>query len=497
MKEAATTYGVQPIHGSIKHGLWRLPARFVGPYAAQDAVATLDLYRAQAPVLKAEKTEGAYRTEIELMEVVYHMRRRGIRVNEDAAEQAQRRIRQERDSVLAAISTPPQWRRKATMDDVRSPDRLKDMFDAEGISYPITPKTKKPSITKGFLETLNHPMAKNIRRARQLNDLSDKFLGTYILEFVDRGRIHAEVHQLRDDEGGARTLRFSYSNPPMQQMPSRDAELAPIIRNVFEPEEGTDWLAADYKSQEPKLITHFAYQCREAAARYGFHMTGVEELVHYYCTDPNPDPHSWTAKILGRTRKQSKDLTQGLTYRMGPPKLSEHMNCSLEEAERMWTEFHEKIPYLQALSKFAEKRAKDHGYVRMIDGARRHFPLWQPKRSRVEGEMAREAVARQRWPGEILERAKAFQAANSVVQGSAARQMKRGMLAVYRAGILPLITMHDELGTPVTSPRDCEIVNEAMRDSVKLVMPVTCDLEVGKTWGQAKTEYREWFGVAA
>lgn len=495
LNEAAAAYGIAPIEGSTKHGLWRLPARHVGPYAEQDAASTLALCRALVPRLAEERLLEPYRTEIDLMRVVYEMRRRGIRVSTSAAEQAQQHIRGVLREALAAIDTPPRWHRRATIDDLRSPARLAEIFDAEGVAYPRTPKTKLPSFTKDWLEQLDHPLGAQVRAARKLEDLAEKFLGTYILGHEHRGRIHAEVHQLRTEEGGARTSRFSYSDPPLQQMPSRDPELAPYIRSVFLPEDGEDWLAADYKSQEPRLVTHYAAVSKKMAARYGIQMGDVESLVRYYHEDPNPDPHMFTAKILGRTRKQSKDITQGLSYRMRPKKLARMMNVDLDTATRMYDEFHEKIPYIQGLAQFSEKRAAERGSIRMIDGARRHFNFWQPAKwdLREEGVMLRHDAAVARWPGILLMRAETFQAMNSLIQGSAARQTKRAMVGAHAAGHLPLIQMHDEIGFSVDGAAQCAEIGAIMTEAVRLVVPVTIDMEVGPSWGKAKTEYREYY----
>jgi DNA polymerase I-like protein with 3'-5' exonuclease and polymerase domains len=494
LNEAAAAYGIAPANGSIKHGLYLLPARHVGPYAEQDAAATLALCRKLLPLMREERLEAPYRTEIALMRVVHDMRQRGIRISTKEAERAQSDIRGRLREALTAIETPPRWRRHATIDDLRSPERLAEIFDAEGVAYPRTPKTKLPSFTKGWLEQLDHPLGAQVRRCRQLEDLAEKFLGTYILEHEHRGRIHAEVHQLRTEEGGARTSRFSYSNPPLQQMPSRDPDLAPFIRGVFLPEADQDWLAADYKSQEPRLVTHYAAVSKKMAAQYGIPMGDVESLVRYYHEDPNPDPHMFTAKILGRTRKQSKDITQGLSYRMKPTKLAAMMNVDLETATGMYEEFHAKIPYIQGLAQFSERRAVERGYIKMIDGARRHFPLWEPAKWDLRDEtMLRLPAAQQRWPGVQLTRAKAFQAMNSLIQGSAARQTKIAMVRAHAAGHLPLVQMHDEIGFSVSSARECENIGQIMSEAVRLVIPVTVDMELGKSWGLAKTGYREYY----
>ena len=83
-----------------KNHIWQLPARYVGPYAEADAVNTLLLFEKLNPVLDQEKTRDAYRLEVDLLPMVLEMRRRGIRIDQDAAEQA-------RDLLLG--NAMPRW----------------------------------------------------------------------------------------------------------------------------------------------------------------------------------------------------------------------------------------------------------------------------------------------------------------------------------------------------------------------------------------------------
>lgn len=490
LDEALNAYGVRPKDGTLKHGIHLLPARYVGPYAEDDARQTLRLCERLRPTLIAEETMDAYETEMALYPITNDMRRRGIRISETAAEEAQHQIRAMRAEALKAITVP--WRGACTIEDLRSPARLVTLFDAAGVPYPRTNPTKghpigQPSFTAKWLNELTDPLGKKIRRARLLENVAEKFIGNYIVGYAHRGRIHSSIRQL-----AAVTHRFSYADPPLQQMPSRvDEELANLCRNIFEPEVGEWWLAADFKSQEPRLTVHYAWLARKSAERLGIGMSGIEAAVRYYREDPNPDPHQLTSVLLTRPRYVAKQLNLGLTYRLGAAGLALQMNIPEAEAAELWALYHSKQEYVSGLSKFAEHRAKTIGFVKMIDGARRHYPLWQPARDREKGAYLRREQAEAMWPNQRLERAFAYQAGNSVIQGSAARQTKKAMVLLWRAGHRPSIQMHDEIGSSVNSAAQCREIGEIMASAVKLVIPVTVDLEVGRTWGQAKTHYEK------
>ena len=60
--------------------------------------------RTSNPILDQEGTRDAYRLEVDLLPMVHEMRRRGIRVDQSAAEQARDYCLQKRDQALAELS---------------------------------------------------------------------------------------------------------------------------------------------------------------------------------------------------------------------------------------------------------------------------------------------------------------------------------------------------------------------------------------------------------
>jgi hypothetical protein len=85
--------------------IWQLPAHLAGPYAEQDACATLMLFEDLYPILDQEGTGEAYRTEIALLPLVQEMTRRGIRIDLDLAERNRDYFRSQRDMVFAELSS--------------------------------------------------------------------------------------------------------------------------------------------------------------------------------------------------------------------------------------------------------------------------------------------------------------------------------------------------------------------------------------------------------
>ena len=221
LKEAAIAAGF-PKRAKPQAFISQLPARFVGPYAEADARNTLALFKSLNPILDQEGTRGAYRLEVDLLPMCLEMRRRGIRTDTAAAEQARDLLLHKRDAVLAELSE--KLGVTVGMDELNRSAWRAAMFDQHGVKYPRTEKGN-PSFTagnSGWMPRHPHWLPQLIVQADKLNNYAVNFLETYILGHVVRGRVHAEIHPHRSDEGGTRSLRFSYSSPPLQLMPAHD-----------------------------------------------------------------------------------------------------------------------------------------------------------------------------------------------------------------------------------------------------------------------------------
>src|SRR5262249_1567965 len=128
---------------------------------------------------------------------------------------------------------------------------------------------------------------------------------------IETGRVYGEIPPHRSDSGGTGSLRFSYSHPPLQQMPKHNEELAPLIRSVFLPEEGEVWASCDYSQQEFRLVVHFAVRHR---------LKGATAARDRYISDPNTDIHAYTSELTGGViNRQDGKTTNFMTiYGAGP-----------------------------------------------------------------------------------------------------------------------------------------------------------------------------------
>lgn len=478
LKEAAATYGVDP-----KKGLWKLPARHVGPYAEQDAVATLALFHKLYPQLDEQGVMKAYELDRDLIPMVIEMRHRGIRIDMDRAEQLAVSAEKRRDAILAELTRRLPIGRAISINDVNSPKFLEMWFNEEKIPFPRTPKTRVGSFKAEWMERIDHWLPRYIVEAHRLQEISSKFLREYILSFAHRGRLHAEIHSFRSEEGGTRSHRFSYSSPPLQQIPSR-TDVGRAIREVFLAEEDDLWGSVDYSQQEPRLTVHYAARCG---------ILGSADAVAYYRHTENPDYHQMVSDMFGQPRKKAKIINLGLAYGQGAASLAEDLDLSYDEGKALLELYHEKVPFVGGLTKYCRTLADQRGWIRLIDGARCRFDLWELS-WREDGEgysvPVRIDEAKEKWPNRKIRRAFTHKAMNRLIQGTAARQTKAAMRECWRRGIVPLLQMHDELCFSFRSQERLDEVCDIMSNIIKLEVPVKVDAKIGPNWGRAREDRR-------
>jgi DNA polymerase I-like protein with 3'-5' exonuclease and polymerase domains len=460
--------------------LHRLPAHLVAPYAEQDARTTLDLYHILKEELERENTTAAAQLESELIPLILEMRKRGIRIDANRAEQAVTHFAAKRDEVLSELGH--KLAAPVDMAAIRSPRWLSSTFQKEQVAFPYTEKGN-PSFEAKWMKKSEHWLPRLIVQAKQFEDASSKFFGNYVLKFANRGRIHPTINQFHSEDGGTRSHRFSYSAPPLQQAPARDGELAPAFRGVFLPEPGERWMAADYSQQEYRLMVHYAELRNKPGAR------AAGEL---YRNDPTTDFHDMVAQMTGLPRKRAKDTNFAKAYGAGIAQFSEMTGMTPDEAKATMLQYDTRLPFIKSLSDECTRRAEDTGQIRLLDGALCHFPLWESAVWGTPGmPTTRErAVAKTRnpadpWYNQRLKRAWAYKALNRLIQGSAARQVKIAMRNCWHEGLVPLIQVHDELGFSLQQQNQALRIQEIMMHAVELTVPMKVDMEFGHSWGDS------------
>ncbi len=462
LAEAAEEWGIDP-----KAEMYKLPAMHVGAYAERDAEATFGLWQEMKKEIISQDLEDIFDLETELFPCLVDMRFKGVRVDIDKAQAMKKEFKQAEYDLLNKIKM------ETNIDtQIWAARSIANVFDVLRLEYPRTEKTEAPSFTKNFLQEHKHPVVNMIAQAREINKAHTTFIDS-ILRYEHKGRIHAEINQLRNAGGGTVTGRFSYQNPNLQQIPARNKDLGPKIRSLFIPEEGHKWGVFDYSQQEPRLVVHYAAL---------YKLPSVYDVVDAYETDSNSDFHQTVADMAEIPRSQAKTINLGLFYGMGKAKLQAELGVTKEKAAELFNTYHGKVPFVKQLMEKASNRAQDRGQIRTLLGRLCRFHLWEPNSFGMHKAMPHEDALREHGPG--IKRAYTYKALNKLIQGSAADMTKKSMLELYKEGIVPHIQIHDELDLSIENDAQAKKVIEIMEHAVTLEVPNKVDYESGDNWGE-------------
>ena len=466
LKEAADSWGIDP-----KSELYKLPAMYVGSYAEQDAELTLELFKTLSREIQKNNLVEIFDLETQLFPCLIDMKFKGVRVDVERAHKLKKQLSQKEEQLLLEV-------KKETGIDVQiwAARSIAKVFDKLSLTYATTEKTGSPSFTKNFLSTHQHPMVKNIAKAREINKAHTTFIDT-ILKHQYRGRIHADINPIRSDQGGTVTGRFSYSNPNLQQIPARNKELGPMIRSLFIPEKDHKWGCFDYSQQEPRLVVHYAATTEPICFD-----KSVENIVNKF-KDDSVDFHQTVADMANISRTQAKTINLGLFYGMGKAKLQAELGLNTkEEAEDLFNTYHTNVPFVRDLMNYTSRTAQTSGSIGTLLGRRCRFNKWEPDQFGMHKPMELEEAERT-YGRRRIRRAFTYKALNKLIQGSAADMTKKAMVDLYKEGVIPHIQIHDELDISVESDDAAKKIIDIMENAVSLEVPNKVDYESGKTWG--------------
>ena len=488
--EAAKERGLDP-----KADMWRLPAMEVGAYAEQDASLTLELWHKCKKILIEDHLQEIFDLETDLFPCLVDMRFQGVRVDVQKAHTVKQDLALQEELILREI------KKESNLDiQLMAARSIAKLFDKLGLEYSRTAKSDEPSFTKNFLTNHPHPLVQKIAQARKINKVRTTFIDS-ILKYEHCERIHAEINQIRSDDGGTVTGRFSYVNPNLQQIPARDPATGPLIRSLFIPEEGMKWGCFDYSQQEPRLVAHYALK---------FRLASVNPIADSYENDPSTDFHKIVAEMAEIPRSQAKTINLGLFYGMGKAKLQAELGVTKEKSEELFNKYHNRAPFVKQLMNKVTSAAQSKGQIKTLLGRRCRFPKYEPVLRGSDWGTFVPAEDHERmlelqamgpdllddegnktgkknyWHNNPTRRAFTYKALNRLIQGSAADMTKRAMVELHKEGIVPHIQVHDELDVSVINDLEAAKIKDIMENAVDLEVPNKVDYESGPNWGEIK-----------
>ena len=485
----------------------KLPYSLVKDYAEQDVNLTLKLWnlfeKKLDEVLYTKNNEDGskdlkscrkiFELETKLFPCLVDMKFKGVKIDVEKAKTLGKLLEKRRDNLIKII-------KKRTGIDVEiwAASSIKNLLDHQKITKYKKTKAGLPQLPKDFLKTHENRYLRMIVKAREC----DKAKGTFVeglLEFVHEGRIHADINQIRSDQGGTVTGRFSMSNPNLQQIPSRGI-IGKKMRELFIPEDDCVWGSFDYSQQEPRIVVHYALKLG---------LPGTDTLKDEFNKD-DADFHQIVADMAQISRTMAKTINLGLFYGMGKIKLQNELNLTREKANALFSAYHAKVPFVKRLSQDLIEFAEEHKLLFTLEDRFCWFNKWETRNREWNNTINRyEPVpiltkedAETAFKAELLEKFKdnvadnymqdfdryykpafTYKALNRLIQGSAADMTKKAMVDLYEQGILPQIQIHDELCLSIKNDNDALVVKQTMENAIPLEVKNKVNYKKGKNWG--------------
>ena len=513
--------------GTIKDpmsNMHKLPASIVKDYAKQDVNLTLKLWKLfdqefdkilytkyeedeQGNKLKnkdgnfiivEEKTSrNIFELETKLFPCLVDMKFKGVKIDVEKARAFGKRLEKTKNNIINYIA-----RKTNIRIEIWAASSIKALLDHQNINdYTKTPKSGMPQLPKNYLSTHKNKYLRLIAKAREFDKAKNTFIEG-LLGFVHNGRIHADINQIKGEDGGTVTGRFSMSNPNLQQIPSK-GYIGKKMRELFIPETGSEWYSFDYSQQEPRIVVHYAIKLG---------MAGTADLQKEFDKE-DADFHQIVADMANIPRKQAKTINLGLFYGMGKIKLQKELSLDSKQAQTLFNTYHAKVPFVRQLSRDLSEFASNEGLLFTLGDRFCRFDKWESRDKEWNPETNRftevklhatKEDAIDAYKLEQMEkynkyidpenehfekhytRAFTYKALNRLVQGSAADMTKKAMVDLYKKGIVPHIQIHDELCVSIKDKETRTMVQNTMEQAIKLEINNKVDCEHGPNWGQIK-----------
>lgn len=477
----ADFYGGKPNDRQRKN-IYRSPPSLVGPYAEADATLPLRIIEKQWPLLSDCELGDLFMLETRLIPLLVEMRFAGVQIDIPFAEQLYDEMGAQRLLMVDELKEFIGFEI-----NVNSPDDLRRAFDTHGLAYPLS-ATGKPSFRAAFLESVDHPLGKKVVEIRQRDKLRNVFIKSYLLENHVNGKVYCSFNQLRGEEKGTRSGRFSSSDPNLQNIPSR-TDLGKRVRKAFTHDtEHVAWRKYDASQIEYRLLAHYAVG------------DGSDEIRARYNEDPHTDYHNETGALVKKLtglelqRAYVKNVNFGNVYGQGEEGLALLLGLPLAEARILLKQYHAGLPFVRATMAATKDEVERFGFITTILGRRTYFDKWEPNRRGRSNAMALPYHEALEVYGPNIRRAYTNPALNRRLQGSAADMLKKGMVDCWESGVyneigVPRLTVHDELDHSDPGGKDAAF--REMKHTLEVAMPqvrvpIIYDYEIGPNWGDVE-----------
>ena len=393
--------------------------------------------------------------EIPLATVLVAMEREGVKLDIDGIKAFGEKISEKAEKISREI-----YEYAGYEFNIGSPKQLGSVL-FEKLKLSSAKKTKTGYSTNAeVLESLmdKHPIIPLITEYRALTKLQNTYVTGLLKVVGEDGRVHSTFKQTE-----TRTGRISSAEPNIQNIPVR-TPLGREMRRFFTAKDGYLLVDADYSQIELRVLAHIS---GDEIMKKAF-LDGVD--IHTVtASQVFTQPIEWVTPDL---RSKAKAVNFGIVYGIGAFSLSKDIGVSMTKASEYIRAYLSKYSGIAHYMDKTVAKARHDGYVETMFGRRRYIKELAAKNKNLQS--FGERVAK-----------------NTPIQGTAADIIKIAMIRVYnklresKLDAKLILQVHDEL--IVEAKEDCAdkaaaLLKEEMENAVKLTVPMTVDVNIGKTW---------------
>jgi len=408
----------------------KVPFPIMYEYGLQDVVTTWKLFLTQTMYFESFKeNEPEYyqslhdniSVEQEIMKIVFDIEQRGMLTDPEYINEAiayDKAIIEEQKTKFEELTG---------MAYKNSGIHIQEAYRAQGIELPMGAPTEKtgkvsPLSDEETLSGIDHPLSDIILEIRG----REKRVSTYFKSYLDKKDPHDVIHPTLS-QGGTVTLRFSCSNPNMQNLSSTDSKEKYPVRGSFISRPGYKLVSIDYSAQEVRIILDVAGEIK-----------AIEEV------NAGKDPHSVNAEIAGCTRTQAKKVVFLILYGGGVGPLARDLGITEAEAGEIRKKILDGLSSVKRWVATKKNVVDECGFTHNAYGMRLHVAPYPD--------------------GNIP----SYKATNYNVQSNAAGMTKRGMISVKKLldshekfnDIHMLLQVHDEIIFEVPEETEMPVLEE-------------------------------------
>lgn len=307
----------------------------------------------------------------------------------------------------------------------------------------------------------NSEIVRQILRYRKLQ----KIHSTYIEGFkplIRNGKVHTTYNQ-----SNTLTGRLSSANPNLQNIPIKTEE-GRELRKLFIASPGNVLIDADYSQIELRLLAHFS-KCKKLLEAYNTEQD-IHQLTASQVFNVPVD------QVTSSMRREAKAVNFGIIYGISAFGLANDLHITAKKAKDYIEKYFERYPEVKKYMNSNVEKAMNDGYVETLLGRRRVVNEIRSSNFNIRSFGERAAM-------------------NMPLQGSSADIIKIAMINVQKklkeqnSKAKLVLQVHDELiiDCPEAEAENiAELLREEMKNAVKLNVPLTVGVGIGKNWFEIK-----------